>query len=162
MVVTGHPGARVRDRRTLARTVRCQVADVAADPTTLGHVLDAFVGASHAIDRAWQADEAPRRHVISHGNFSPRTVLTNHRGLVLLDFDHLQMAKPERDLARWAAWVWVDQGARDPPDASALLGDLVSGYAATVRRVPRRPRRARGAPRGGPGRRSARRAEPAP
>ncbi len=127
---------RVRDRPALARVVRRQVADVAADTTTLGPVLDAFVEASSAIDRVWRHDRAPRRHVISHGNFSPRTVLANHRGLVLLDFDHLQMAELERDLALWAAWVWVDAGARDLPDTAALLGDLVSGYAATARRVP--------------------------
>ncbi len=127
---------RRRDRPTLAKVVHRQVADVAADPTTLGPVLDAFVEASSAIDRAWRHDEAPRRHVISHGNLSPRTVLANHRGLVLLDFDHLQMAELERDLALWAAWVWVDGGARDLPDTAALLGDLVSGYAATARRVP--------------------------
>ena len=127
---------RVRDRPTLARMVRRQVADVAADPTTLGPVLDAFVEASLAVDRAWQHDEAPRRHVLGHGNLSPRTVLANHRGLVLLDFDHLQMAELERDLALWAAWVWADAGARDLPDTAALLGDLVSGYAATARRVP--------------------------
>lgn len=127
---------RVRDRSALTRVVRRQVADVAADPGTLGPVLDAFVEASHAIDRAWRHDEAPRRHVLSHGRFSPRTVLANHRGLVLVDFDHLQMAEVERDLALWAAWVWVDAGARDLPDLSALLGDLVSGYAATARRVP--------------------------
>ena len=127
---------RVRDRPTLARQVRRQVADVAADTTTLGPVLDAFVEASTAIDRAWLHDETPRRHLISHGNLSPRTVLANHRGLVLLDFDHLQMAELERDLAMWAARVWVDAGARDVPDTEALLGDLVSGYAATARRVP--------------------------
>ncbi len=127
---------RVRDRPALARVVRRQVADVAADTTTLGPVLDAFVEASSAIDRVWRHDKTPRRHVISHGNFSPRTVLANHRGLVLLDFDHLQMAELERDLALWAAWVWVDAGARDLPDTAALLGDLVSGYAATARRVP--------------------------
>ncbi|MFL6079707.1 MAG: hypothetical protein ACJ714_07250 [Ornithinibacter sp.] len=127
---------RVRDRPTLAGVVRRQLADVAADHTTLGPVLDAFVEASLAIDRAWLHDEAPRRHVLSHGNLSPHTVLANHRGLVLLDFDHLQMAELERDLALWAARVWVDEGARDLPDTAALLGDLVSGYAATARRVP--------------------------
>ena len=50
---------RVRGRPTLAQAVRRQVADVAADPTTLGPVLDAFVEASSAIDRAWRHDEAP-------------------------------------------------------------------------------------------------------
>lgn len=127
---------RVHDRPTLARAVRRQVADVAADPTTLGPVLDAFLEAAQAIDRVWLHDDAPRRHVLGHGHFTPRTVLANHRGLVLLDFDHLQMAELERDLALWAAWVWVDAGARDLPDTAALLGDLVSGYAATARRVP--------------------------
>jgi hypothetical protein len=127
---------RMFDRPSLARAVRRQVADVAADHSTLGPVLDAFVEASMAIDRAWLHDTAPRRHVISHGNLSPRTVLSNHRGLVLLDFDHLQMAEIERDLALWAAWVWADAGARDLPDTAALLGDLVSGYAAAARRVP--------------------------
>jgi Ser/Thr protein kinase RdoA (MazF antagonist) len=127
---------RVRDRRALARSVARKVADVAADPTTPGAVVDAFVEASLAVERAWTKDDAPRRHVLSHGDLSPRNVLIGPRGLVLIDFDRVQMAEPERDLAYWAAWTWVTQGAHGWPDTAALLGDLVSGYAARSRRAP--------------------------
>lgn len=126
---------RVRDRPALARSVRRKVADVAADPTTLGGVHEAFVEASRAIDRAWQHDHAPRRQVLSHGDFSPRNILVGRKGLVLLDFDRLQMAELERDLALWAAWLWAAEGAREAPDTVELLGDVVCGYAATARRV---------------------------
>jgi Ser/Thr protein kinase RdoA (MazF antagonist) len=127
---------RVGDRRALAQSVGRKVADAAADPTTPRVVLDAFVEASLAVDRAWMPDDAPRRHVPSHGDLSPRSVLVSDRGLVLIDFDRLQMAEPELDLASWAAWMWVAQGARDAPDTAALLGDLVRGYAAAARRAP--------------------------
>ena len=127
---------RVRDRQELARSVARRAGDVAADPTTSSVVLEAFVEASLAVDRAWAPDDTPRRHVLSHGNLSPRKVIISDRGLVLIDVDRLQMAEPERDLASWAAWMWVAEGARDDLDTMALLGDLVSGYAARARRAP--------------------------
>lgn len=127
---------RVRDRRELSRTVGRQVAGVAADPTTPGVVLEAFIEASLAVDRAWVLDETPRRLVLSHGALTPRQVLEGDRNLVLVDFDRLQMAEPERDLAHWAAWLWVSEGAYDAPDTTELLGDLVCGYAAAARRAP--------------------------
>ena len=127
---------RVRDRRELARSVGRQVAGTAADPSTPGVVLEAFIEASLAVDRSWVVDEAPRRLVLSHGALTPRRVLAGDRGLVLVDFDRLQMAEPERDLAHWAAWLWVTEGARDVPDTTELLGDLVCGYAAAARRAP--------------------------
>ena len=128
---------RVRDRRELARSVGRQVAGVAADPTTSGVVLEAFIDASLAVDRAWVQDEAPRRLVLSHGALTPRVVLAADRGgLVLTNFDRLQLAEPERDLAHWAAWLWVTDGAFGTPDTPELLGDLVCGYAARARRAP--------------------------
>jgi hypothetical protein len=145
-VEVGHPLAelhgsgvvvdRVRDRRELARSVGRQVASTAADPSTPGVVLEAFIEASLAVDRSWVVDEAPRRLVLSHGALTPRRVLAGDRGLVLVDFDRLQMAEPERDLAHWAAWLWVTEGAQDVPDTAELLGDLVCGYAAAARRAP--------------------------
>ena len=127
---------RVRDRQALARSVCRQVADVEADPTTPGVVLEAFVEARLAVDRAWGSDVTPRRHVLGHGAMTPRSVLEGDRGLVLVDLDRLEMAEPERDLAHWAAWMWVAEGAQDTPDTMELLGDLVDGYAATARRAP--------------------------
>ena len=46
--------------------------------------------------------------VISHGDFSPRNVIVESDGtLVLIDFDRLQMAGRGRDLAYLGAWIWV-------------------------------------------------------
>jgi aminoglycoside phosphotransferase (APT) family kinase protein len=45
--------------------------------------------------------------VVSHGDFAPHNVLRTDRGLVLIDFDRLQMAPRERDLAYWGAYLWV-------------------------------------------------------
>jgi len=127
----------VRDRPSLARSVRRGAADLAADPSTPGAVLEAFAEASLAVDRAWLHDQATPRQVLGHGALAPHSLLVNARGLVILDFDRLEMAEIERDLAHWAAWLWVTDGARGAaPNTVALLGDLVSGYAATSRRVP--------------------------
>jgi Ser/Thr protein kinase RdoA (MazF antagonist) len=127
---------RVRDRRALVRSTARKVADVAADPGTPAAVRRAFAEVSVAVEKVWGHDRTPRRHVLCHGDMSPRNVMVGDGGLVLIDFDRLQMAEPERDLACWAAWLWVTQGADDRPDTGALLGDLVAGYAATARRVP--------------------------
>ena len=127
---------RVRDRQAIARSVARKVADVATDPTTSSVVLDAFLEASLAVDRAWAEDDTARRHVLSHGDLSPHHVVVSASGLVLIDFDRLQLAEPERDLASWAAWMWVTGGARGELDTTALLGDLVCGYAARARRAP--------------------------
>src|SRR6478752_4955316 len=52
---------RVCDRQAIARSVARKVADVATDPTTSSVVLDAFLEASLAVDRAWAEDgTAPR------------------------------------------------------------------------------------------------------
>lgn len=126
---------RVRDRRELVRSVGRQVAGVAADPTVPRVVLDAFIAASLAVDRAWVQDDTPHRLVPCHGALTPRHVLVGDRGPVLVGFDRLQMSEPERDVARWAASLWVTAGAHDTPDTSTLLGDLVCGYAATARRA---------------------------
>lgn len=52
---------------------------------------------------------APRAEVlvVNHGDFSPRNLLEAPWGLVLIDFDRLQMAGRGRDLAYLGAWCWA-------------------------------------------------------
>ena len=45
--------------------------------------------------------------VVSHGDFSPRNIVVGAQGLVLIDFDRLQMAGPGRDVNHLGAWCWA-------------------------------------------------------
>jgi aminoglycoside phosphotransferase (APT) family kinase protein len=45
--------------------------------------------------------------VVSHGDMSPRNVMESPHGLVLIDFDRLQMAGRGRDVAYLGAWMWA-------------------------------------------------------
>jgi len=47
--------------------------------------------------------------VVCHGDFSPRNVLGAASGLVLIDFDRLQMADGSRDVEYWRAWSWATE-----------------------------------------------------
>jgi aminoglycoside phosphotransferase (APT) family kinase protein len=47
--------------------------------------------------------------VLSHGDFSPRNVISSTRGLVLIDFDRLQMAGRGRDPGYLGAWLWATE-----------------------------------------------------
>ena len=127
---------RVRDRQAIARSVARKVADVAADPTTSSVVLDAFLEASLAVDRAWAEDDTARRHVLSHGDLSPHHVVVSdsragpHR---------LRPAPDGRARAGPRLVGRVDVGHRGRARRAghdALLGDLVCGYAARARRAP--------------------------
>ena len=63
--------------------------------------------------------------MVSHGDFSPRNVLIGDGGLVLIDFDRLQMAGAGRDVQHLAAWAWVTEvtAGRVDPVAGWALGD---------------------------------------
>ncbi len=73
-----------------------------------GPVGAAFIAALAAVRDAW-ADGAgePDELVVCHGDFSPRNLLCAEQGLVLIDFDRLQMSHPLRDVAYWSAWLWT-------------------------------------------------------
>ncbi|MHA3835988.1 aminoglycoside phosphotransferase family protein [Terrabacter sp. AAH1] len=45
--------------------------------------------------------------VVNHGDFSPRNLIVSGHGLVLIDFDRLQMADPVHDVAYFGAWLWA-------------------------------------------------------
>jgi hypothetical protein len=63
------------------------------------------------------ADLAPRigegvSLVACHGDFSPRNLHATPTGVRMIDFDRLQAADPLRDVAYWAAWLWVTDAER--------------------------------------------------
>ena len=122
---------RVRDRRDARAGGRPAGRRRRGRPDHAGPVLEAFVEASLAVDRAWVQDESPRRHVLSHGDLTPRT---RPGGRPRPGAPRLRPAcrwpSPSATSRYWAAWLWVSQGAHDVPDTADLLGDLVSGYAA--------------------------------
>jgi aminoglycoside phosphotransferase (APT) family kinase protein len=66
--------------------------------------------------------------VISHGDFSPRNVLLTPEGLALIDFDRLQMAAPERDIAYWGAWTWVTMLTTGQQPSWQIADDLALAY----------------------------------
>ena len=47
--------------------------------------------------------------VVNHGDFSPRNLLVSGSGLVLIDFDRLQMSGRGRDLGYFGTWIWVTE-----------------------------------------------------
>jgi aminoglycoside phosphotransferase (APT) family kinase protein len=71
---------------------------------------------------------APHLHetvAVSHGDFSPRNVVVGAHGLVLIDFDRVQMAGAGRDVQHLAAWAWVTEvtAGRVDPTGGWALGD---------------------------------------
>ncbi len=73
--------------------------------------------------RPWEAALVP-----SHGDFSPRNILGDLTGVVLVDLDRMQMADPAHDLAYWGAWTWATEAVSGAVPTWEVLGDLVSHY----------------------------------
>ena len=72
------------------------------------------------------------RLVVNHGDFSPRNVIVSGHGLVLIDFDRLQMADPVHDVAYFGAWLWATDRVLGR-DGSWRPGDeLARGHAAEL------------------------------
>lgn len=63
--------------------------------------------------------------VVSHGDFSPRNIVMGSEGLVLIDFDRIQMAGAGRDVQYFAACAWVTEvtAGRVDADSGWVLGD---------------------------------------
>jgi aminoglycoside phosphotransferase (APT) family kinase protein len=68
--------------------------------------------------------------VVTHGDFSPRNLLSDGSNLVLIDFDRLQMAGRGRDLGYFGAWVWVTEFMNEPTTnpSWAVADELISLY----------------------------------
>jgi hypothetical protein len=73
------------------------------------------------------AREAPEQLVVSHGDLHLGQALAGPRGPALIDFDHMCLAEPARDLARLAAHL-VQGGPDDLELAEQTLEQLVDGY----------------------------------
>ncbi len=63
-----------------------------------------------------RADPGADALVPSHGAFAPSSVVVAADGPVLVRLEHVQAARPERDLAAWGAWMWTAEllTGRDP------------------------------------------------
>lgn len=74
-----------------------------------GPAAAAFAGAVALAARTAERRDVTRRErpVATHGDWSPRNVLTAPDGLRVIDLDRLQSAGAGRDLAYWGAWCWV-------------------------------------------------------
>lgn len=120
---------RVRSARRVLASSRRKATDLRAG--SLGQAAgSAGVAAAAAsvveqLDRCCPLQEAL---VPSHGDFSPRNVLGDVAGVVLIDLDRLQMADPAHDLAYWGAWGWATEAMNDLTPTWQILGDLVSQY----------------------------------
>lgn len=67
--------------------------------------------------------------VPSHGDFSPRNILGDDTGILLIDLDRMQMADPAHDLAYWGSWTWATETMNDRLPTWQVLDDLMSHYA---------------------------------
>nr|BFE77338.1 hypothetical protein GCM10020092_106390 [Actinoplanes digitatis] len=81
---------------------------------------------------AAKAEATPERWVVTHGEPHPGNLMRTGSGLVLVDWETVRIAPPERDL-----WL-VDDDQGDPAAAALFrlrwtLADI-AGYAAELRR----------------------------
>jgi aminoglycoside phosphotransferase len=90
-------GVSVARSRTRRRVIRSLERKAASMPS-------AFVDAINELTDAADRDELL---VVCHGDFSPLNVLETATGLVLIDFDRLQMSSPARDIDYLGAWCWI-------------------------------------------------------
>ena len=122
---------RVRSARRVLASSRRKAADLSAG--SLGPRVD--IGAVAVASAAERVVEllggccpAEEDLVPGHGDFSPRNVLGDATGVMLIDMDRLQMADPAHDLAYWGAWTWATEAMNDRTPTWEVLGDLVSHY----------------------------------
>lgn len=131
---------RVRSAKRLVASSLRKAADLGAanlapQASTAGWaVADAADRLVGMLDRCCPTDETL---VPSHGDFSPRNILGDVSGLVLVDLDRMQMADPAHDLAHWGAWTWATDAINGHVPTWDVLGDLVGHYTAHLGGLPR-------------------------
>lgn len=120
---------RVRSADKVLASCRRKAADLSAacvgsraEPRAVAEAADKVVG---LLDRCRPKEEAL---VPSHGDFSPRNILGDLTGVVLVDLDRMQMADPAHDLAYWGAWTWATEAVNGHFPTWEVLGALVSLY----------------------------------
>ncbi len=124
---------RLRRRSGLLKSAARKAAERADTPQG-----PLFLAAVDAVRSAWGepsgvAIGVAEPLVVCHGDFSPRNLLCAPGGLVLIDFDRLQMSHPLRDVAYWSAWTWATvtlSGRPATDDAWGLSGEFQAAYAA--------------------------------
>lgn len=99
--------AKKRPARRVLRSVRRKVDCIVEAAPEFGREAETVYKAMAA------AEPVDEELVPSHGDFSARNVLVAEDRRVLIDWDRLQLANPERDVAYLAAsgWVWALRGA---------------------------------------------------
>lgn len=118
--------ARRRDPAALVRSARRKVDELGLDrddPGSAVHVLGRRVA-----DRLVEAMPPAGELVVSHGDFSPRNVLSTPSGLALIDFDRLQMCEPQRDISYWGAWTWATMLIGGGRPGWQVADDLAAAY----------------------------------
>ena len=118
----------VQRRRPLHRLLRSAARKVAERRDEPGAAEFASTLEVLELALGQQPDEGPL--VLSHGDFSPRNLMQTGTGLVLIDFDRVQMAAPARDLAYWGAWLWTTHvlGGGSPEDSWQLAEPFNAAY----------------------------------
>lgn len=89
-------------------------------------VAAAATKVAELLDGCCPADE---NLVPGHGDFSPRNVLGDANGVVLIDMDRMQMADPAHDLAYWGAWTWATEAMNNRVPSWEGLSHLLNSYA---------------------------------
>lgn len=129
---------RVRGRGALLRSAARKAAKRADGPTGAD-----FAAALGAVRDAWADPRSePDELVVCHGDFSPRNLLCAPHGLVLIDFDRLQMSHPLRDVGYWSAWIWATatlSGVAGSTQAWRLSDGFLTRYAERARLDLQRP-----------------------
>jgi aminoglycoside phosphotransferase (APT) family kinase protein len=81
-----------------------------------------------AVDAVERAQPRDRELVCSHGDFSPRNVLSGQTRYALIDWDRLKPADPARDVAHYGAWCWLRRLHADGRRDWSALERFVAAY----------------------------------
>jgi hypothetical protein len=111
--------------RTAPRTVRSLRRKQARIVELAPEYADSYRAAVDAVERAQPGDG---ELVCSHGDFSPRNVLSGRRRYALIDWDRLKPADPARDVAFYGAWCWLRRLHADGSRDWSALRRFVAAY----------------------------------
>jgi Phosphotransferase enzyme family len=111
--------------RTAPRIVRSLRRKQARIVELAPEYAESYTAAVDAVERA-QPDD--RELVCSHGDFSPRNVLSGRTRYALIDWDRLKPADPARDVAHYGAWCWLRRLHADGTRDWSTLHRFVAAY----------------------------------